>query len=69
MKIKIGSTIKSLRKQKQISQKQLAEAIGVTAAAVSKWEKETCYPDLEHLPPLADFFSVTTDRLLNIARE
>ncbi|MBO5052479.1 MAG: helix-turn-helix domain-containing protein [Clostridia bacterium] len=64
MNIKIGAIIKKLRQENNITQDTLATAIGVTPQAISRWESEGGYPDIELLPPLADFFSVSTDELL-----
>ena len=64
MNVKIGSTIKKLRTENNITQDTLATAIGVTPQAISRWESEGGYPDIELLPLLADFFSVSTDELL-----
>lgn len=64
MIIKIGATIKRLRIEKNITQETLATAIGVTPQAISRWESEGGYPDIELLPSLADFFSISTDVLL-----
>ena len=64
MNIKIGAIIKKLRQENNITQDTLATAIGVTPQAISRWESEGGYPDIELLPALADFFSVSTDELL-----
>ncbi|MBQ0010616.1 MAG: helix-turn-helix transcriptional regulator [Ruminococcus sp.] len=64
MNIKIGTIIKKLRTENEITQDTLASAIGVTPQAVSRWESGGSYPDIELLPVLADFFSVSTDELL-----
>ena len=64
MNIKIGEIIKKLRAQNNVTQETLATALGVTPQAISRWESETGYPDIELLPALADFFSVSTDELL-----
>ncbi|MBQ2766236.1 MAG: helix-turn-helix transcriptional regulator, partial [Clostridia bacterium] len=64
MNVKIGSIIKKLRTENNITQDTLATAIGVTPQAISRWESEGGYPDIELLPLLADFFSVSTDELL-----
>lgn len=64
MNIKIGAIIKKLRAENNITQDTLATAIGVTPQAISRWESEGGYPDIEILPSLADFFSVSTDELL-----
>lgn len=64
MLIKIGAVIKKLRTENNITQETLATAIGVTPQAISRWEAEGGYPDIELLPAIADFFSVSTDQLL-----
>lgn len=60
----IGNSILNLRKQKNITQEALAAELGVTAAAVSKWEKGYTLPDILMICALADYFEVTTDELL-----
>ena len=60
----VADRIQNLRKIKGISQEQLAEAIGVSRQAVSKWESEQNTPDLEKIVLLSDVFDVTTDYLL-----
>lgn len=58
--------IGTLRKQKGISQKMLAGAIGVTPQSVSKWETGAALPDIGLLPALAEFFEVSVDELLGL---
>ena len=60
----LGKTILELRRQKHVTQEDLAAELGVTAAAVSKWENGYTLPDILMLCALADFFAVTTDELL-----
>lgn len=60
----IGKNILELRKQGNITQEELAAELGVTAAAVSKWENNYTLPDIMMLCALADYFGVTTDELL-----
>ena len=60
----LGKTILDLRKQKNVTQEDLAAELGVTAAAVSKWENGYTLPDVLMLCALADYFQVTTDELL-----
>ena len=60
----IADRIQSLRKSKGISQEELADKIGVSRQAVSKWESEQSLPDMERIILLSDFFDVTTDYLL-----
>jgi len=66
MTIKIGSKIKTLRKKADVTQDRLAEYIGVTAQAISRWESEICYPDIEILPAIADFFNISLDELIGV---
>ncbi len=56
--------IQSLRKAKGISQEELADKLGVSRQAVSKWESEQSAPDVERIVMLSEYFGVTTDYLL-----
>ena len=69
MKIAIGENIKRLRKQKGITQEKLAEAINVSVAAVSKWERDETYPDITLIFPLAHYFGVSVDELMGYNKE
>ena len=60
----IGSFIATLRKAQGLTQKDLAEKLGVSDKAVSRWERDECAPDLTLIPVIADIFGVTTDELL-----
>lgn len=60
----IADRIQQLRKGKGISQEELADMVGVSRQAVSKWESEQSTPDIEKVILLSDFFDVTTDYLL-----
>ena len=60
----IGKMILEFRKKKNVTQEELAAELGVTAAAVSKWENGYTLPDILMLCALADYFEVTTDELL-----
>lgn len=64
MNIYVGANIKRLRLKKQITQEQLSLAMGVTCAAVSKWERENTLPDISLLPLLANYFGVSIDELM-----
>ena len=64
MNIYIGANIKRLRLKKQITQEQLSLAMGVSCAAVSKWERENTLPDISLLPLLANYFGVSIDELM-----
>ncbi len=60
----ISDRIQSLRKAKGISQEELADKIGVSRQAVSKWESEQSTPDLDKIITLSEYFDVTTDYIL-----
>jgi len=62
----IGAIIKKLRQEQDITQEQLADALGITSRAVSQWETDRTAPDISQLPALANFFDVTTDCLLGV---
>lgn len=59
-----AQTITNLRKQKGMTQEQVATFVGVTKAAVSKWETGLSYPDISILPKLATYFNLSIDELL-----
>ena len=69
MRITVGQNIKRLRTEKGVTQEQLAEAMNVTCAAVSKWERNETYPDITLLQPIAFYFNVTLDELMGYDRE
>lgn len=64
----IGSFIAALRKANGLTQKDLAEKLNVSDKAVSRWERDECYPDLTMIPALAEIFGVSCDELLNGGR-
>ena len=66
MKLNIGDTIKHFRIEKDITQDELGDILGVSYQSISRWETGICYPDMELLPVISDFFGVTVDNLLSI---
>ena len=60
----IGNRIAQLRRSKGLTQEEVAEHLGVSAQAVSKWENDISYPDITLIPKLAELLSVSTDVLL-----
>ena len=66
MKLNIGETIKRLRKEREITQEEFAEVLGVSCQSVSRWENNSCYPDIELIPVIASFFGISTDKLMGI---
>lgn len=67
--MEIGKKIRRLRYQASLTQEQLAEALGVSAQAVSKWENAVSMPDISLLPQLAETFGVTIDELFDLTAE
>ena len=63
----MGQIIKALRTKNGFTQEELAERLGVTYQAVSKWENDTGMPDISQVVPLASIFGVSTDVLFGIA--
>lgn len=64
MYLGISENIKRLRKEKNVTQEKMAEAFGISSQSVSRWELGICYPDLELLPAIANYFGTTVDALL-----
>ena len=68
MNIYFGENLKKLRKEKEITQESLADFLGITFQAVSKWERGETYPDITMLPVISRFFNISVDDLLGINR-
>ena len=64
MNIYFSKNIKRLRKERELTQEALADFLGVSFQAVSKWERGESYPDIELLPAIASFFEISIDELL-----
>ncbi len=62
--IRIGECILNYRKERGISQGEFGELLGVSAFAVSKWERELCYPDIFLLPDISDLIGVSIDEMM-----
>lgn len=67
--IRIGEIIKTKRKEQDLTQEGLACILGVSKAAISKWENAECYPDITMLPKIADIFYISIDELFDYTRE
>lgn len=65
--MKFAEIFKSLRKDKELTQEQLAEVLGVSPQIVSRWENGISQPSLELLPTIAAYFETSVDTLLGIA--
>ena len=63
--MEFNEKLQNLRKQKGLTQEELAEALYVSRTAISKWESGRGYPSIESLKAIANFFSVTIDDLLS----
>ena len=62
----MGMMIASKRKELGLTQMELAEKMGVTDKAVSKWERDLSYPDISSLPKLAEIFGMSVDELMQV---
>lgn len=67
MKLSLGANISRLRKAHSMTQEQLAEALGVTFAAVSKWERGVATPELNLIAEMADLFEVSMDAMVGFS--
>lgn len=65
----LGMMISSLRKEKGMTQLELAEKMGVTDKAVSKWERDLSFPDINSIPKLAEIFEISVDELMQVKTE
>ena len=65
----IAQNIKEFRTSRNLSQKEFGRLVGVSAQAVSKWEREIAYPDLFTLPVIAKILGVSVDELLTVNQE
>jgi transcriptional regulator with XRE-family HTH domain len=69
MNIKIGEKIKQLRRRDGRKQEDLANALGLSPQAISRWEANGCYPDMELLPAIANYFNVSIDELFGYSQD
>lgn len=66
--MEIGNQIKLLRQWRGITQEEMAQHFGITAQAVSKWERGAATPDIALLPEISAYFGVTIDELFALSR-
>lgn len=66
MKETMGQIIRRLRKERNLTQEELAEQLNISAQVVSKWESESSMPDISQVVPLANVFGVSTDVLFGM---
>ena len=69
MKKTLGTMIAELRKQHGMTQLELAEKMGVTDKAVSKWERDLSCPDINSIPDLAEILGVSVEDLMQVKKE
>lgn len=69
MQIEIGNKIRQLRQRDGRKQEDLANALGVTNQAVSRWEASGGYPDMEMIPAIANYFNVSIDELFGYSSD
>lgn len=69
MQIKLGEKLRELRIQNERTQEDVATALGITSQAVSRWENDICYPDMELIPSIANYFKITIDELFGYHNE
>ncbi len=69
MDLNLGKEIKRLRLQHSVTQEELAEHLGISFQAVSKWETGTTMPDIALLPKISSFFGVRIDELFSVSHE
>ena len=63
-KIRIGECILNYRKEHGLTQSEVGELLGVSTQAVSKWERELCYPDIFLLPDISNLIGVSLDEMM-----
>lgn len=69
MQLKIGDNIRFFRRRDSKTQEALADALGVTSQAVSRWESNGSYPDMELMPSIANFFGISLDELFGLSSD
>ena len=66
MELMIGDKLKKLRRNRDLTQEEVAAHIGISYQAISKWERGDGYPDITMLPTLANYFEVSVDELIGM---
>lgn len=69
MNLSIGANIRRIRLERSLTQEEVAAHLGVSAQAISKWERGDSYPDIEMLPSIANYFGITLDDLLGVSEQ
>ena len=68
MKLSFGTNLKRLRRQRDMTQGDLADALTLSVQAISRYEMGSAYPDIEMLPVIAGYFGITVDDLLGVSK-
>jgi len=68
MMLLIGENIKRLRRERELTQEEVAAHLGISFQSISKWERGDGYPDITMLPVLANYFGISVDDLLGMSR-
>lgn len=66
MELMIGEKLKKLRRNRDLTQEEVATHLGISYQAISKWERGDGYPDITMLPALANYFAVSVDELIGM---
>lgn len=66
MKLLIGENIKRLRRERDLTQEEVANHLGISFQSISKWERGDGYPDITLLPSLANYFDISVDELIGM---
>ena len=68
MNLLIGENIRRLRRQRDLTQEEVAAHLGISPQSISKWERAEGYPDITMLPALANYFGVSVDELIGMEK-
>ena len=69
MNLNFGANLKRLRRERDMTQEELADALGLSVQAISRYETSAAYPDIEMLPVIAGYFGVTVDYILGVSEK
>lgn len=67
MNLLIGENIKRIRRERNLTQEEVANHLGISFQSISKWERDDGYPDITMLPALANYFGISVDELLGMS--
>ena len=67
MNLLIGENIKRIRRERDLTQEEVAAHLGISFQSISKWERGDGYPDITMLPALANYFEMSVDELLGMS--